>query len=857
MNFAKNHLIPAIAMSALLAVAVASSASAAAKPAKPTVHALIEIRDTPAPGDDYVTWAPAPATLQISGAGAKPFDVYLTNEALPADGQGHVNFALSAAAYKQAIDGGATGLDTIKFAVTRATARIAFVVAGAFPHFSRSDKDAVVVAHLGSPSGPVIGRQSLMVRVRRNLETLSTDEKNRFLWALVALRFRKSPAFDNFYDFMVEIHDIGARGYPANYPDQEHKSYGFLPWHRAFLLELERAMQSVDPSVTLPYWPIFRSSSPSGSEVFQADFTGSNGISPDETFAVSEPTDFTPGNPLYGWYIASRGPLTRWTFDRANPDFNKPSDLIDVNHTLKQKGFFTFATNSIEDNPHNFGHGWSGVWMSNCRVSPSDPLFWPFHSYFDWLWAAWQQSYGRLGRDGADSRDFYPTDQFAAGSTVPIGHHLKDTMWPWNGDTTQGTDFNRRRPDSAPGGKFPQSGIAGVWPSQDSTPMVADLIDYAGYISPADDTNVGYDSIPWSPKQGLPPLPGGAQAAVAQVDDLLDAGKPLAARLDAAAHVDLAAATERSADIEKIAADAGNDARLRLAALKLLERIDTKAAVLAAIDMRKTARDPALKAEVKRALAMQMFAGVMALPATAAGPPPADRSKDYGNAQDGAVGNDPGEVQTLSGFLGQFLAAPDKPTGFPPQDIVSFIAATNVLLPGPHAAMPMGGMASGGFDPAPVRANLRALLALRTGTPVAAEADLWKAKGVAALALIGDPDAATPGLIRAVALDPSAPVKVRAMALLALSHFAAGVFVPAVRDVAYDTTLGSELRARAAATVGAYVSDNVGALSGHDLDALAALLAPLRKTADAKLALAAATSLRLVDIAKTATGGPQ
>ena len=68
--------------------------------------------------------------------------------------------------------------------------------------------------------------------------------------ALSALRFRKH---DNepgsTYDFMVNMHDIGARGfyYPAAtaYPDQEHKAAGFLPWHRAFLLELERQLQEI------------------------------------------------------------------------------------------------------------------------------------------------------------------------------------------------------------------------------------------------------------------------------------------------------------------------------------------------------------------------------------------------------------------------------------------------------------------------------------------------------------------------------------------------------------------------------------------------------------------------------------
>jgi hypothetical protein len=827
-----------------------AQSNAAAKPAghhPSPVQASIDIRDTASPNDDYIAWAPAPATLRVTHTAGKPVLIYLTNEAPEADGKGHVNFAPSAGAYKTAIDGHQTNLDQIALTVP-ASGDVKFVVAGDFPHFSHDDKDVTIVAHLGRADGPVVGKQSLMVRVRRNLETLSPEEKNRFLWAMTTLRFKKSKTAERFYEFMVDIHDIGARGYPDLYPDQEHKGSAFLPWHRAFLLEFERELQTVDPSVTFPYWPIFRASSPTGSEVFQADFTGANSVTPNKDFAIAEPSDFAPGNPLYGWFIGGRGPLTRWTYDRSSPDFNTPGDLIDVNHTLPQKGFFTFATNSIEDNPHNFGHNWAGVWMSNCRISPSDPLFWPFHAYFDWLWAAWQQSYGRYARDGKDSKDFYPNDAFTAGSPVPIGHHLKDTMWPWNGVTTPPTgDFNHRRPDIAPGGKFPASGQAGVWPNAEAEPTPADLIDYAGYTAPDDDTNVGYDNIPWSPAQGLPPLPGGAATNTASVADLLDSSKPLAERIEAAAHAELAAATARVEDIRKLAADPAADPRLKVAALKLLVRVDSKSAVLAAMEIRKAATDPALRSAVAQALQLQMLAGVTVPKAAHPAAPPSDRKTDYDAARGYVPDNDTDEVMALSGFVAQFLAAPDKATGFPPQDAAGFIVSTNVLLPHPmmHTGMAMDVAAP--FDPAAVKANLRKLLSLPASTPVASEVDLWKAKGFAALALAADPQARDG--IKALALDPAAPVRVRAMALLALSHFDAETFLPTAMTVASDETLPPELRARAVATVGTFVTNTVGSLSPAQLKSIAGLLAKLK--GDGKIKPAVDTSMKLVDLAST------
>ena len=36
--------------------------------------------------------------------------------------------------------------------------------------------------------------------------------------------------------------------------DEAHGRQGFYPWHRAYLLDLERELQKIDPSVALPYW---------------------------------------------------------------------------------------------------------------------------------------------------------------------------------------------------------------------------------------------------------------------------------------------------------------------------------------------------------------------------------------------------------------------------------------------------------------------------------------------------------------------------------------------------------------------------------------------------------------------------
>lgn len=869
-----------------LAFALVSGGAGAQRHRKPHAAPLVasvQLRDGKAL-DDYVTWAPSPATLTLhfpithtrhsARARNAAYEIFLTNDSPPGMGLGHLNFAVDAASYKAAIDSGRTGLDRISVKAYPGRP-VPFVVAGAFPNFSYKDKDVAIEAHLGSPTGPVIGSRAVMVRVRRNLDTLTDDEKSRFLWALATLRFRmaQTPTGNSYFDFLVAIHDIGARGYPDSYPDQEHKGPGFLPWHRAFLLLMERELQKIDPSVALPYWPLYRSPNDRGSAVFAANFTGSNSVTPPApgqkpsdvpAFSVPEPTEFATDNPLYGWFVADRGTLTRWTYNRAFPNFNKPGQLIDRDNKISIRSNYVFAANSIEANPHNQGHNWSGIWMSNCRISPSDPLFWPFHTYFDWEWAAWQQNYNRFQSNGTDPSNYWPNDSYAQSQQkqIPIGHHLNDTMWPWNGDTAQPTTFSARRPPMAPGGKFPQSDVSGIWPDRPATPTPGDMIDFAGYNAIVDDTNVGYDSIPWSPKQTLPPFPGDTKPSPTALTDFLDVSKSVEDRIAASELVDLSAASDAQQvqAIEAIATDEKSGPHLQAAALRLLERIDSTAAVDTARAM-KPGDDSELNAEARRAEKLQMFAGRSGDPSTAPAPvvrrtaAAADRKTIYANARGAIPDNDPATINLMTQQIVMFLKNPAAPNDVPPQDAIGFISATNALLEN----APMDGMAMGAMDsrldPTPVRAALKGVLQMSVGTQVDPSVDLWKAKGEAALALVGDPDPMTPGLISGLSLAPAATSQARGMALVALGHFGFAPFVRAAREVAANRALDANTRARAVASFSAYLTNHAGTLKPEELGAIGEILLPLAGSGQPpEVANAASTALRLVAIARKYQG---
>ncbi len=63
---------------------------------------------------------------------------------------------------------------------------------------------------------------------------------------------------------------------------------GFLPWHRAYLLDLERELQAIDPGVALPYWRFDRPAA----NLFQLDFLGVADSLGTVRFSSSSPLQF-------------------------------------------------------------------------------------------------------------------------------------------------------------------------------------------------------------------------------------------------------------------------------------------------------------------------------------------------------------------------------------------------------------------------------------------------------------------------------------------------------------------------------------------------------------------------------------
>ena len=161
------------------------------------------------------------------------------------------------------------------------------------------------------------------------------------------------------YDDFVSIHSQGQH--------RMHSRAGrvgrqrFLPWHRAYLINFERALRDIDRSLSIPYW----------------DWNADEG----ELREFSDLLGLSSGRDLG----ARRG---------EQPSGRMPwfTSETQVDGLLSFPDGYDQFTHELETKPHNDGHRWIGGDMATMN-SPRDPAFWFHHAQVDRIWALWQQRY--------------------------------------------------------------------------------------------------------------------------------------------------------------------------------------------------------------------------------------------------------------------------------------------------------------------------------------------------------------------------------------------------------------------------------------------------------------------------------
>jgi len=270
------------------------------------------------------------------------------------------------------------------------------------------------------------------VKCRKNVKNLTADQKRRYVNAFVALKSQDSvihPGAQSRYDDFVETHMNAMMAMPVGWA---HGDSVFFPWHRELLYQFEKLLQSVDPSVTIPYWDWTRHQTAGAAGFpFKHDFIGVDGDDSDSDRVKRDPA--APAVDATHPYIYPFDPQL-WTVPVEDGDgltffqrqFGERGDapnlprndttVTGVSSSFRQAiGSADYLTlRSRSEDIHNLVHRWVGGNMLR-MTSPNDPVFFMHHAAIDRMWSIWQKKV-------APGTPFYQQLSAAA------GHKLNDAM---------------------------------------------------------------------------------------------------------------------------------------------------------------------------------------------------------------------------------------------------------------------------------------------------------------------------------------------------------------------------------------------------------------------------------------------
>jgi tyrosinase len=309
--------------------------------------------------------------------------------------------------------------------------------------------------------------------VRRNVVSLSADDRAAFVAAIKAMKARPDPdgVAGNIYDKYVLRHSLTMQTPSPPHTDPNicnmaHRGPAFLPWHREFLRRFEN-----DLGVPLPYWNWTQdqaSGSPETAPVWGNDLMGPDGT-PSADPSIQRPQDAVTAGPftqaptdpsIVPWTTVvdpQLGPvsgepwLTR-ALGRTPPSVtgmpglptlptpdderaalnvtpydSAPWDLFSGDGSTPSRrtpSFRNFLEGWIGPGLHNAAHMWVGGSMMP-PTSPNEPVFFLHHANIDRIWANWQRKWLNSGLG-----DYLPV------SGGPTGHNLTDGMFPFGAPFT-------------------------------------------------------------------------------------------------------------------------------------------------------------------------------------------------------------------------------------------------------------------------------------------------------------------------------------------------------------------------------------------------------------------------------------
>lgn len=450
----------------------------------------VEINNSSTEIDDYICWSPTKVRVKLTSTETSSIKIRVNSKS---NGTGQIQFA-------QSTDSSVAKTSllvspNLELNLEPSGNWTTFYVLGS--KASGGDKDVSI--EIKDSTGAVLATKPLMVRVRKNADSLSATERDQFLTALEQLHGLRRPVghgqefvkYAGIHDtaFNLGIHRAD-QGFPL-----------FLAWHRAFLLSFERELQAIDPRVTMPYWRFDQDSQ----RIFSPNFMGS--VSGPQT-AGGVLVQFTDTNPIRDWNIRDDGRLRRVNNgDKSITGFtwdgtpNTSQMVLTLESIFASLGANTYGgalprngiNSRFEFTHHNGAHARVDGWLGT-GSSPRDPLFYLLHANVDRAWAQWQKLNSRFDKNSPDS---YSLQGAYPGVSDPSrrikSSYAQDGMWPWNLDDGLTTTDDPRDDWPSKGFAFPKSAI-GFNPQQ-GAPKPSEMVDYMNILGSSEQIGMCYDDI--------------------------------------------------------------------------------------------------------------------------------------------------------------------------------------------------------------------------------------------------------------------------------------------------------------------------------------------------------------------------
>jgi tyrosinase len=227
--------------------------------------------------------------------------------------------------------------------------------------------------------------------VRRNIANLASNSDDLKTYRDGVAAMKALPGSDpRCWQKQADIH----------YNSCPHGNWYFLPWHRCYLLNFERIIQTLtgNKKFGLPYWN------------WQTSHT------------IPAPF-WVAGSPLL------------WTPRGANASSVADDTIVgatNIESIMAETNFEVFASYAstalrggsgggygrLEQEPHNYIHGFVGGTMGTYH-SPLDPIFWCHHNFIDYMWAAWNMARHNPNTNDPNWANFDLAGMFVDGNGQP------------------------------------------------------------------------------------------------------------------------------------------------------------------------------------------------------------------------------------------------------------------------------------------------------------------------------------------------------------------------------------------------------------------------------------------------------